>query len=57
MEMFLLLVSVHLILFIKGLIIYYVRGGGGGGREGVGFVGVLEGGYNFLRGLILGGQF
>ena len=54
MEMFLLLVSVHLILFIKGLIIYYVRGGG---REGVGFVGVLEGGYNFLRGLILGGQF
>ena len=54
--MFLLLVSVHLILFIKGLIVYYVPGGGGG-REGVGFVGVLEGGYNFLRGLILGGQF
>ena len=55
MEMFLLLVSVHLILFIKGLIVYYVRGGRG--REGVGFVGVLERGYNFLRGLILGGQF
>ena len=31
MEMFLLLVSVHLILFIKGLIVYYVVCGGFGG--------------------------
>ena len=41
---------------IKGPFIYYIQavGGGGGGLGGMGFWG---GGYNFLRGPILGGQF
>ena len=48
MEMFLLLVSVHLILFIKGLIVYYVRGGGGFG-EGLQFSKRLDFGGSILK--------
>ena len=46
MEMFLLLVSVHLILFIKGLIVYYVLGGGG--QRGGGVCGGFGGGVTIV---------
>ena len=54
MEMFLLLVSVHLILFIKGLIIYYVRGGGG--QRGGGVCGGFGGGLQFSKRPDFGGS-
>ena len=53
MEMFLLLVSVHLILFIKGLIVYYAPGGGGGPRGG-GVWGGFGGGLQFSKRLDFG---
>ena len=53
MEMFLLLVSVHLILFIKGLIVYYVRGGG---QRGGGVCGGFGEGLQFSKRLDFGGS-
>ena len=54
MEMFLLLVSVHLILFIKGLIVYYAPGGGGGGARGGGGFGGVGGGLKISKRLDFG---